>query len=113
MPTISVCATYNTCSDAEVSNCLIFILFKVPSIAIVGSGGGFRAMVSLSGVYCALKDMGLLDCATYAAGLSGSTWFVVSLSKAPFERFQHLLRHAFNTLLNQMLGAFEQVVQHC
>ena len=31
----------------------------------------------------------------------------------PFKRFQHLLQHAFNTLLNQMFGAFEQVVQHC
>ena len=27
--------------------------------------------------------------------------------------FQHLLQHAFNILLNQMSGAFEQVVQHC
>ena len=33
--------------------------------------------------------------------------------KGPFKRFQHLLRHAFNTLLNQMSGAFEHVVQHC
>ena len=48
--------------------------FQVPKIAILGSGGGFRAMVSLSGVFCALKDMGLLDCAMYTAGLSGSTW---------------------------------------
>ena len=34
-------------------------------------------------------------------------------TKGPFKRFQHLLQHAFNTLLNQMSGAFEQVVQHC
>ncbi|CAH3013928.1 unnamed protein product, partial [Porites evermanni] len=47
---------------------------EVPKIAVVGSGGGFRAMVSLSGVFCALKDMGLLDCVMYTAGLSGSTW---------------------------------------
>ena len=33
--------------------------------------------------------------------------------KARLKRFQHLLQHAFNTLLNQVLGAFEQVVQHC
>lgn len=31
-------------------------------------------MVGLSGVFCALEDMGVLDCAMYAAGLSGSTW---------------------------------------
>ena len=47
---------------------------KVPTIAVLGSGGGFRAMVSLSGVFCALKDMGVLDCVTYVSGLSGSAW---------------------------------------
>ena len=52
----------------------VFFFFQVPKIAVVGSGGGFRAMVSLSGVFCALKDMGLLDCVMYTAGLSGSTW---------------------------------------
>lgn len=33
-------------------------------------------MVSLSGVFCALKDMGVLDCAMYTSGLSGSAWYV-------------------------------------
>ena len=46
----------------------------MPNVAILGSGGGFRAMVSLSGVFCALKDMGVLDCAMYTSGLSGSAW---------------------------------------
>ena len=36
-----------------------------------------------------------------------------NLSLGPFKRFQHLLQHVFNILLNQMLGAFEQVVQQC
>lgn len=45
-------------------------------MAVLGSGGGFRAMVSLSGVFCALKDMGVLDCAIYTSGLSGSAWYV-------------------------------------
>ena len=31
-------------------------------------------MVSLSGVFCALKEMGVLDCAMYTAGLSGVAW---------------------------------------
>ena len=31
-------------------------------------------MVSLSGVFCALKDLGVLDCTMYTAVLSGSTW---------------------------------------
>ena len=33
-------------------------------------------MVSLSGVFCALKDMGVLDCTMYTSGLSGSAWYV-------------------------------------
>lgn len=51
-------------------------VYKVPVIAIAGSGGGFRAMVGFSGVMKALFESGVLDCATYVAGLSGSTWLV-------------------------------------
>lgn len=46
----------------------------MPVIAIAGSGGGFRAMVGFSGVMKALFESGVIDCATYVAGLSGSTW---------------------------------------
>ena len=55
-------------------NVFFFLNLQVPSIAVLGSGGGFHAMVSLSGVFCALKDMGVLDCAMYTAGQSGSAW---------------------------------------
>ncbi|KAL9957155.1 hypothetical protein ACROYT_G038758 [Oculina patagonica] len=58
-------------------------LSEVPTIAILGSGGGFRAMVGLSGVFCALQDLGLLDCAMYTAGLSGSTWYLSTLYSHP------------------------------
>ncbi|XP_022529169.2 cytosolic phospholipase A2 [Astyanax mexicanus] len=56
---------------------------EVPTIAIVGSGGGFRAMVGFSGVMKALYESGVLDCATYVAGLSGSTWYMSSLYSHP------------------------------
>lgn len=56
----------------------------MPSIAVLGSGGGFRAMVSLSGVFCALKDMGVLDCAMYTSGLSGSAWYVYIVQTVVF-----------------------------
>ena len=36
-----------------------------------------------------------------------------NLRPVKFKQFQHSVQHAFNTLFNQMLGAFEQVVQHC
>lgn len=51
----------------------------VPVVAILGSGGGFRAMVGFSGVIKALYESGILDCATYVAGLSGSTWYMSTL----------------------------------
>ncbi|KAF7700259.1 hypothetical protein HF521_003217 [Silurus meridionalis] len=56
---------------------------EVPTIAIVGSGGGFRAMVGFSGVMKALYESGVLDCATYVAGLSGSTWYMSMLYSHP------------------------------
>ncbi|KAL6486020.1 hypothetical protein MHYP_G00054120 [Metynnis hypsauchen] len=56
---------------------------EVPVIAVVGSGGGFRAMVAFSGVMKALYESGVLDCATYIAGLSGSTWYMSTLYSHP------------------------------
>ncbi|XP_077573853.1 cytosolic phospholipase A2 [Stigmatopora nigra] len=56
---------------------------EVPVIAISGSGGGFRAMVGYSGVMKALFESGVLDCSTYIAGLSGSTWYMSILYSHP------------------------------
>uniref|UniRef100_A0A671PC09 Phospholipase A2 n=1 Tax=Sinocyclocheilus anshuiensis TaxID=1608454 RepID=A0A671PC09_9TELE len=56
---------------------------EVPVIAVLGSGGGFRAMVGFSGVMKALYESGVLDCATYVAGLSGSTWYMSTLYSHP------------------------------
>ncbi|XP_045200375.1 cytosolic phospholipase A2-like isoform X2 [Mercenaria mercenaria] len=50
-----------------------------PTIAVIGSGGGFRAMVGLSGVVKALHDSGILQCTTYLCGLSGSSWYISTL----------------------------------
>lgn len=58
------------------SVCVSVCILQVPVVAIAGSGGGFRAMVGFSGVMKALFESGVLDCATYIAGLSGSTWSV-------------------------------------
>ncbi|XP_014670504.1 PREDICTED: cytosolic phospholipase A2-like isoform X2 [Priapulus caudatus] len=58
-------------------------LDEVPTIGVLGSGGGFRAMVSLSGVFKALSDTGLLDMVTYVAGLSGSSWYLASTYSDP------------------------------
>ncbi|KAH9488996.1 Cytosolic phospholipase A2 [Bulinus truncatus] len=58
-------------------------LNEVPTIAVIGSGGGFRAMTGYSGVFKALVESGVLDCTTYACGLSGSSWLLSSLYSHP------------------------------
>jgi hypothetical protein len=49
---------------------------QVPQIAIIGSGGGYRAMLCTTGSLCAAHKIGLLDSTTYLTALSGSTWAV-------------------------------------
>lgn len=46
----------------------------VPRIAMVGSGGGLRALVAGTGSLLAAGQDGLFDCVTYTAGVSGSCW---------------------------------------
>ncbi|KAL4635077.1 cytosolic phospholipase A2-like [Arapaima gigas] len=85
-------------------------LQEVPVIAIVGSGGGFRAMVGFSGVMKALYESGVLDCATYVAGLSGSTWYMSTLysdpdfpTKGPQEINQELMKSVGNSPIRLLL----------
>lgn len=48
----------------------------LPNIAVCASGGGYRAMQATLGLFMGLERAKLLDTITYAAGLSGSTWFI-------------------------------------
>ncbi|XP_077078157.1 cytosolic phospholipase A2 gamma-like [Siphateles boraxobius] len=52
---------------------------EVPNIALLGSGGGEKAMVGLLGSLDQLQKTGLLDCVLYLSGVSGSTWCMASL----------------------------------
>ncbi|KAL6461095.1 hypothetical protein MHYP_G00310610 [Metynnis hypsauchen] len=54
---------------------------EMPNIAVLGSGGGLRAMIGLLGSLCQLKEDELLDCIMYLSGVSGSTWCMASLYK--------------------------------
>ena len=45
-------------------------------IALCGSGGGYRAMISMLGSLEGADEIGLLDATTYLAGVSGSTWAI-------------------------------------
>lgn len=46
----------------------------VPRIAMIGSGGGLRALVAGTSSYLSAHEAGLFDCVTYTAGVSGSCW---------------------------------------
>ncbi|KAG9333311.1 hypothetical protein JZ751_012826 [Albula glossodonta] len=46
----------------------------VPAVAVVSSGGGTRAMVSLYGSLRGLQKLRLLDAISYITSVSGSTW---------------------------------------
>ena len=43
-------------------------------MCLITSGGGFRAMIAYAGAMKALAQTGLMDCITYVAALSGSSW---------------------------------------
>lgn len=47
---------------------------QVPVVAVLGSGGGMRALTSFYGSLAGLQQLGLLDAAVYLCGISGSTW---------------------------------------
>ncbi|KAG9330533.1 hypothetical protein JZ751_024012 [Albula glossodonta] len=47
---------------------------SVPHIAVLGSGGGERAMVGLLGCLDQMGQDNLLDSTLYLCGVSGSTW---------------------------------------
>ncbi|XP_053331007.1 cytosolic phospholipase A2 delta-like [Spea bombifrons] len=56
---------------------------EIPVVAVMATGGGARAMSSLYSHLCGLQKMGLLDCVTYMAGASGSTWTMSKLYGDP------------------------------
>ncbi|XP_054709516.1 cytosolic phospholipase A2-like [Uloborus diversus] len=56
---------------------------EVPTVGIVASGGGFRALVGFHGVMKALYETKLIDCITYIASLSGSSWYLSTLYSHP------------------------------
>lgn len=66
----------------------------VPVIAMCGSGGGLRALVSGTGSYLAAQEAGLWDCVTYTAGVSGSCWLqVLYNSEITGQNYDKLIGH--------------------
>jgi len=50
-----------------------------PTIALVCSGGGYRAMLGSLGAFSGLQEIGVFDAVTYISTLSGSTWALALL----------------------------------
>uniref|UniRef100_A0A9R1SJF6 Phospholipase A2 n=2 Tax=Cyprinus carpio TaxID=7962 RepID=A0A9R1SJF6_CYPCA len=61
----------------------LFMQKRKERVIAILSDSGFRAMVGFSGVMKALYESGVLDCAAYVAGLSGSTWYMSMLYSHP------------------------------
>ncbi|KYO28414.1 hypothetical protein Y1Q_0016002 [Alligator mississippiensis] len=82
---------------------------EVPVVAVLGSGGGTRALTSLYGSLSGLQQLGLLDSTTYVCGISGSTWCLSTLYQdADWSQkdLQDAIIRARNNVSNSKAGAF-------
>ena len=66
----------------------------IPTIALGGSGGGYRAMSGLLAYSAEMKRSGLWDLLMYVSGVSGSCWSIASY-------------YTFGDL------SFDKVIEHC
>ncbi|XP_056403241.1 cytosolic phospholipase A2 delta-like isoform X2 [Hyla sarda] len=74
---------------------------EIPVVAVMATGGGVRAMTSLYSHLYGLQNMGLLDCVTYIASASGSTWTTTKLYEDP-NWSQNNLSEAINNAKKHM-----------
>uniref|UniRef100_A0A8C6YW75 Phospholipase A2 n=1 Tax=Nothoprocta perdicaria TaxID=30464 RepID=A0A8C6YW75_NOTPE len=82
---------------------------EVPVVAVLGSGGGMRALTSFHGSLAALRQLGLLDAVAYVCGISGSTWCLSTLYKDPDwsqKDLQEAISRAQDTVSSSKGGAF-------
>uniref|UniRef100_A0A8C6VCF4 Phospholipase A2 n=1 Tax=Naja naja TaxID=35670 RepID=A0A8C6VCF4_NAJNA len=92
---------------------------EVPVIAVLATGGGIRAMISLYAHLSAFQKLNLLDCITYITSASGSTWTLTNLyfhmdwSHQSFEDHIHnikkqLLKNKNNAISNEKLKQYHK-----
>ncbi|XP_074723960.1 cytosolic phospholipase A2 zeta isoform X7 [Strix uralensis] len=85
---------------------------EVPVVAVLGSGGGMRALTSFYGSLAGLQELGLLDTAIYLCGISGSTCIFRCLSTLyqdpdwSQKDLQEAIRRAQVTVSSSKAGAF-------
>ncbi|KUJ16064.1 FabD/lysophospholipase-like protein [Mollisia scopiformis] len=87
----------------------------VPLIALGSSGGGYRAMYGFAAFMSASKKLGLWDCITWTAGVSGSCWTLAAYYTIANHNVSSLIRHYLSVaeeLAHPMsLHAFDTVVR--
>lgn len=93
----------------------VFDQEDAPIIAIGGSGGGFRAMLSFAAFLDCVRQTGLWDITTYVAGVSGSCWTIASLYTHAELSTAELMRH-YEALSDEechpmSLAAFDRVAR--
>ncbi|CAG8562860.1 1096_t:CDS:2, partial [Cetraspora pellucida] len=76
----------------------------IPTMAFMGSGGGFRAMIVVTAYFSAMKDSGLYDCGTYVSG-NGSCWNLAML-------YTSLARNSDNHPLDDVLAYYKTKLTH-
>ncbi|XP_078481999.1 cytosolic phospholipase A2-like [Ciona intestinalis] len=82
---------------------------ETPIISLVGSGGGYRAIIGMCGAMEAFRDAGIFDAFTYVSGISGSAWYLSSAyARGQFnvnslEELHDHFRNSFNTSFYQHL----------
>uniref|UniRef100_A0A8B9QRV0 Phospholipase A2 n=1 Tax=Anas platyrhynchos TaxID=8839 RepID=A0A8B9QRV0_ANAPL len=82
---------------------------EVPVVAVLGSGGGMRALTSFYGSLAGLQQLGLLDAAIYLSGISGSTWCLSTLYQDPYwsqKDLQDAINRAQGIVSSSKGGAF-------
>lgn len=72
---------------------------EVPTIGIVGSGGGYRSMISMLGFLVGLEKYNLLNASSYMATVSGSGWCMGSWLAQPYSlsELKEFLRNQVTT----------------
>ncbi|KAG8219070.1 putative lysophospholipase [Butyriboletus roseoflavus] len=107
----------NVTLPSYVSSILSGSSSQTPNFGIATSGGGYRAAIFGAGVLNALDGRnassnsagigGLLQTATYLAGLSGGSWFLTSLAQANFPTMQELVfGYPNSTVANNSWGGW-------
>ncbi|CAJ1076659.1 cytosolic phospholipase A2 gamma-like [Xyrichtys novacula] len=81
---------------------------SVPRIAVLGSGGGERAAMSLLGSLHQMEKDGLLNSVLYLAGISGSTWSMAYLYGDP--EWSTKMDKAISKLLDSEVDVHEALV---